>query len=54
MTKGEAIQAYMDRFGGFPFMSAQGFPDEDIVMMIEKALETGKEIAFEFMDDCDY
>lgn len=54
MTREEAINAYMERFGGFPFMSARGFPDEVVIDMVKKALDTGEEISFEFNADSDY
>lgn len=53
MTREEAVKAYTDRFGGFPFMSMRGLPDELVVELVQKALENNREISFEFDDDSD-
>lgn len=44
MTKNEAIQAYSDKFGGFPYFLFMGAADSDVVEAVEQALKTGKEI----------
>ena len=54
MTKGEAVKAYTERFGNYPYMNMRGRPDAIIIKLIEEALESGKEIEFYYEDDCDY
>ncbi len=54
MTRDEAVKAYTERFGGFPFMSTRGLPDEIVINMVEKALDTDEEISFDFDDNSDY
>ena len=54
MTREEAVRAYTDRFGGFPFMSTRGLPDNAVVELVQKALEENREISFEFEDDSDF
>lgn len=44
MTKDQAIQAYSEKFGGFPYFLFMGAEDGDIVDAVEQALRTGKEI----------
>lgn len=53
MTREEAIKAYTDRFGGFPFMSMRGLPDEVVIDLVQKALKDNREISFEFDDNSD-
>lgn len=53
MTREEAINAYMDKFGGFPFMTTRGLPDQVIIKLVEDALSTGEEIAIELDPGCD-
>lgn len=47
MTANEAIEAYTERFGGFPYFLFMGATDEKIVKAVELALKTGKEIVAE-------
>jgi len=51
VTRDEAIGAYSEMFGGFPYFMVMGMPDEELVPLVEKALESGKEIEFEIGDD---
>ena len=44
MTREEAIKAYEDKFGGFPYFLMMGTSDEMLVREVEKALESGEEI----------
>lgn len=44
MTADEAIDAYTERFGGFPYFLFMGAEDEIIVESVERALETGEKI----------
>lgn len=44
MTREEAIKAYEDKFGGFPYFLMMGVLDEILVREVEKALESGEEI----------
>lgn len=44
MTKNEAIQAYSDKFGGFPYFLFMGAADDEVVAAVEDSLQTGKEI----------
>ena len=44
MTADEAIEAYAERFGGFPYLLFMGAADEVIVESVERALETGEKI----------
>ena len=44
MTRKEAIDKYVDKFGGWPFFLMMGTSDEYVVQQVEKALETGEEI----------
>ena len=44
MTREEAIKAYEDKFGGFPYFLMMGTPDEVIIAAVEKSLRTGEEI----------
>lgn len=44
MTREEAIKAYGDKFGGFPYFLTMGVPDEVVVAAVEKSLKTGEEI----------
>lgn len=54
MTRQEAVKAYTDRFGGFPFMSTRGLPDDMVVELVKKALEENKEISFDFDEDSNF
>lgn len=54
MTREEAIRAYTDQFGGFPFMSTRGLPDKVVVELVQKALEENREMSFDFDDDSDF
>lgn len=44
MTRDEAIKAYSDKFGGFPYFLMMGADDDYVVERVEEALRTGKEI----------
>ena len=44
MTREEAIEAYEDKFGGFPYFLMMGVSDEVVVAAVEKSLRTGEEI----------
>lgn len=44
MTREEAIEAYTEKFGGFPYFLTMGVSDKVLVHEIEKALKAGKEI----------
>lgn len=54
MTREDAVKAYTERFGGFPFMSTRGIPDNIVIEMVKKALESGEEISFYFDENSDY
>ena len=47
MTEREAIDAYIERFGGFPYFLFLGATEEVIVKSVVEALKTGKEITKE-------
>ena len=44
MTRDEAIKAYTNKFGGFPYFLMMSVPDEVIITAVEKSLRTGEEI----------
>lgn len=44
MTREEAIAAYTEKFGGFPYFLMMGASDEAVIAAVEKALKSGKEI----------
>lgn len=44
MTKEEAIKAYTERFGGFPYYLFMGASDEYIIWEVRRALRRNKEI----------
>lgn len=44
MTRDEAIAAYADRFGGFPYFLFMGAGDEAVVEAVEKALSDGEPV----------
>lgn len=44
MTREEAIEAYTDKFGGFPYFLMMGASDEAVITAVEKALKSGEEI----------
>lgn len=44
MTRDEAIKAYTDKFGGFPYFLMMGAPDNVVVEAVEKSLQTEQEI----------
>lgn len=44
MTKEEAIKAYTDMFGGFPYFLMMGTSDEVVVKAVQKSLESKQEI----------
>lgn len=44
MTKEEAIKAYTDMFGGFPYFLMMGASDEAIIEAVQKSLESKREI----------
>lgn len=53
MTAEEAVKAYTERFGGFPYFLFMDAPEECIVEAVRTALETGEEIEPE-EEDADY
>lgn len=53
MTRQEAIDAYTERFGGFPYYLFMGAPDDDVIYKVRRALVTGREIEPE-VPDADY
>ena len=44
----KAIDAYIEKFGGFPAFCLMGMPDEEVAALITRALETGEELKFDF------
>lgn len=44
ITKDEAIERYIQRFGAFPVFLFMGAEDEEIIKAVEKALKTGEKI----------
>lgn len=44
MTREEAVEAYTDRFGGFPYFLFMGCPDEELVRRVEEALRDGEQV----------
>ena len=44
MTREQALKAYTNKFGGFPYFLMMGAPDNAIVEAVEKSLQTGQEI----------
>lgn len=44
MTRQEAIDMYIERFGGFPYFLFLGASDEAIVSAVTDAIENNKEI----------
>lgn len=54
MTAQETIQAYIDRFGGFPYFMMMGMGDEKIAEVLGKALKEGKPIEIEPEDGVVY
>lgn len=47
MNVEEAIKAYTDKFGGFPYFLFLSAPNDKIVESVESALENDKEIEAE-------
>lgn len=56
MTGREAVDAYVNRFGGFPI--ELDVADEEVdtpdVLMLMECVRTGKEYTYEPDPDCDY
>ena len=46
-TEEDAINAYTDRFGGFPYFLFMGAEEDVIIDAVVKALETDREIEAE-------
>lgn len=46
-TEDDAINAYADRFGGFPYFLFMGAEEDVIIDAVVKALETDREIEAE-------
>lgn len=46
-TEDDAISAYTERFGGFPYYLFMGADDDVIIDAVVKALETDREIEAE-------
>ena len=44
MTREEAINKYVDKFGGWPHFLMMGASDEYVVQQVREALKTGEEI----------
>lgn len=44
MTREEAIEKYVDRFGGFPYFLFMGASDENVTEAVERALMEGNPI----------
>ena len=44
MTRDEAVAAYTDRFGGFPWFLFMGAGDEELVRRVEEALRDGEPV----------
>ena len=44
MSLDEAIDRYIEKFGGFPYFNTMGMPDSEIIKKIEVALKTEEEI----------
>ena len=44
MIREEAIAAYTEKFGGFPYFLMMGASDEAVIKAVKKALKSGKEI----------
>ncbi|MDO4649174.1 MAG: hypothetical protein Q4B26_11040 [Eubacteriales bacterium] len=53
MSADEAIDMYIEKFGGFPFFMFMGADDSMIIEAVKKAIETGKPIAVK-VDNEDY
>jgi len=47
----EATAAYMEKFGGFPFMAFKGLPDTFVIEKVKTALKNNKEIPIYYSDD---
>ena len=46
-TEDDAINAYTERFGGFPYYLFMGAEEDDIISEVVKALETDRDIEAE-------
>lgn len=46
-TEDDAISAYVERFGGFPYFLFMGSEEDYIISEVVKALELGREIEAE-------
>lgn len=46
-TEDDAISAYSERFGGFPYYLFMGAEEDSIIDAVVKALETDREIEVE-------
>ena len=44
MTRDEAIKAYEETFGGFPYFLLMGASDDEVVYRVRRALVRNKEI----------
>lgn len=53
-TKEDAINAYIDRFGGFPNFLFMGSPDDFVIDEVVKALELDRKIEAEYDDEVMY
>ena len=45
-----AKENYIKKFGGFPYFLMMGMEDEEAIILMEKAVEEGKEIQIESED----
>lgn len=44
MTRQEAIDAYKEKFGSFPYFLTMGVSEANLIAMIENSLSSGEEI----------
>ena len=47
----EVMQAYIDKFGGYPAFLLMGADDDEIVSKLSKCLETGEELEADDEED---
>lgn len=47
MTVEEAINKYIEKFGGFPYFQTMGMGDKEIIKKVIEALNSGEEIKAE-------
>lgn len=44
MTEQEAINAYKEKFGSFPYFLTMGISETDLIALIKNSLSSGEEI----------